>query len=256
MQRYKATFAYDGSSYSGFQIQPNGKTVQAEIERALQKMHKGQAISVTASGRTDTGVHARGQVIHFDSPLVLPSERWVKALNGLVPDDIAFYTVEAVSSQFHARFDATGKTYKYFLYNGTVRDPFKRHYAYHFQYPIQIEKMRRAAKELVGTFDYTSFCSAKTEVACKVRTVSEIKIDQMDGELVFSLTGNGFLYNMVRIIVGTLIDVGTGRIAVEAIPSIIAAKDRTVAGKTAPAHGLYLWEVFYDLDVVAPEKSG
>lgn len=246
MQRYKGTFAYDGTNYSGYQIQPNGNTVQEEIEKALSKMHKGKAVHVTASGRTDARVHARGQVIHFDSPLTLPAKRWVKALNGLLPKDISFLHVEKVESDFHARFDATGKTYKYFLYTGDVRDPFKRNYAYHFQFPLHIGKMKQATKELVGTFDYTSFCSAKAEVANKVRTISEIEIEQHRYQVIFTVTGNGFLYHMVRIIVGTLLDVGTGKIEVASIPHILAEKDRTLAGKTAPAHGLYLWEVFYE----------
>ncbi|MBS4201581.1 tRNA pseudouridine(38-40) synthase TruA [Bacillus sp. FJAT-49732] len=245
MQRYKGIVAYDGSGFSGYQIQPNGRTVQEEIEKALGKMHKGKPVSIVASGRTDAGVHAKRQVIHFDSALQLPSERWVKAVNGLLPGDISVMQVDAVSSDFHARFDASGKTYKYVVYTGSIRDPFKRHYAAHYPYKIDIAKVKKASEFLTGTHDFTSFCSAKTEMEKKVRTVTNISIEQNTDEIVFTFTGNGFLYNMVRIMVGTMLDVGTGKIELQTIPSILTGRDRTLAGKTAPAEGLYLWEVYY-----------
>jgi len=245
MQRYKGIVTYDGSGFSGYQIQLNGRTVQEELEKALRTMHKGADVNVIASGRTDAGVHARGQVIHFDSFLQLPSERWVKALNGLLPEDISIMEVHTASSDFHARFDAKGKTYKYVVYMGSVRNPFKRHYAAYHPYKTDISKVKNAADFLIGTHDYTSFCSTKTDKENKVRTVSKISIEQNGDELVFTFTGNGFLYNMVRIMVGTLLDVGTGKIELARIPDILAGRDRTLAGKTAPAEGLYLWEVYY-----------
>ncbi|MFD1708079.1 tRNA pseudouridine(38-40) synthase TruA [Siminovitchia sediminis] len=246
MQRYKATCAYDGSGFSGFQIQPKGRTVQGEIEQVLRKLHKGQEVGVTASGRTDSGVHARGQVLHFDSPLMLTGDQWVKAMNSLLPDDISFSTVKAVGSEFHARFDAVRKQYKYFLYADAVRDPFKRHYSAHVRDALNIEAMRDAAAFLIGTHDFTSFCSAKTETDNKVRSLLELTIEERSGDVVLSFVGNGFLYNMVRIITGTLLDVGSGKLDAGMLPGILAAKDRTLAGKTAPAEGLYLWEVFYE----------
>ncbi|MCR2823207.1 tRNA pseudouridine(38-40) synthase TruA [Lederbergia panacisoli] len=245
MQRYKGIVAYDGSGFSGYQIQLNGRTVQEELEKALRKMHKGNAVSVVASGRTDAGVHAKGQVIHFDSALQLPSERWVNALNGLLPGDVSVMKVVSVAPGFHARFDATGKMYKYVVYTGSVRDPFKRHYAAFHPFKIDIDKLRKAAELLVGTHDYTSFCSAKTNKENKVRTVSSIEIEQNADEIVFTFTGNGFLYNMVRIMVGTLLGVASGKIELNSIPAILAGRDRILAGKTAPAEGLYLWEVYY-----------
>ncbi|MBO1005382.1 tRNA pseudouridine(38-40) synthase TruA [Pseudogracilibacillus auburnensis] len=248
MQRYKATLAYDGSRFSGFQIQPNARTVQKELENALGKMHKGKAVKVTGSGRTDARVHAKGQVVHFDSTLLLPPERWMKALNTLLPVDVSIVRVEAVQADYHARFDATGKTYKYVVYRAAIRDPFRHHYTAHFPYPLQINLMREAATELVGTHDFTSFCSAKTDVNEKVRTVSELMIEELADELVFTFTGNGFLYNMVRIMVGTLLDIGSGKLASNQIPEILAGRDRTLAGKTAPPEGLYLWEVYYEED--------
>lgn len=246
MQRYKATIAYDGSGFSGYQIQPKGRTVQGEIEQVLQKLHKGQAVGVTASGRTDSGVHARGQVIHFDSPLRLSGDQWIKAFNSLLPDDISFLKAEEAGSDFHARFDAVKKKYKYFLYSGPVRDPFKRHFAAHVRGSLNVEAMREAAGYLTGTHDFTSFCSAKTETGNRVRTLFELDMEEHGNELVLTFIGDGFLYNMVRIIVGTLLDVGSGKMDIGAIPDILAAKDRTLAGKTAPAEGLYLWEVYYE----------
>ncbi|RST71808.1 tRNA pseudouridine(38-40) synthase TruA [Siminovitchia acidinfaciens] len=246
MQRYKAIVAYDGSSFSGYQIQPKGRTVQGEIEQVLRKLHKGQPVGVTASGRTDSGVHARGQVIHFDSTLNLSGQQWIKALNSLLPDDISFSKVEVAAPGFHARFDAVGKEYRYFIYTNPVRDPFRRHYAAHVRGAVDVEAMKRAAVCLVGTHDFTSFCSAKTETENRVRTLSRLNIEEQGGELVLTFAGNGFLYNMVRIITGTLLDVGRGKMDISSIPGVLAAKDRTVAGKTAPAEGLYLWEVFYE----------
>lgn len=245
MQRYKGIISYDGSFFSGYQIQQNGRTVQEELEKALRKMHKGSPVKVTASGRTDAGVHAKGQVVHFDSPLELSSERWVRAVNGLLPSDIRLCEVMKVDSSFHARFDAIEKTYKYIIYQGRVRDPIRRHFAVHFPYHLDVEKMRMAATSLVGTHDFTSFCSAKTEKSDKVRTLEKIVIEESNEDIIFTFTGNGFLYNMVRIMVGTLLDVGTGKIPLERFPYILEGCDRALAGKTAPAEGLYLWKVSY-----------
>lgn len=245
MQRYKGVIAYDGSAYSGYQIQINGRTVQEMLERALKKMHKGMEIKVTSSGRTDAGVHARGQVFHFDSPIVLTSERWVNAVNGLLPDDIAVQQVEQVAADFHARYDVTGKTYKYSLYTGKIRDPFRRSYATYYPYKLNIDHVREACSYFIGTHDFTSFCSAKTTKEDRVRTISSLDMDVNGNEITFTFTGNGFLYNMVRIIVGTLLHVGNGKMAVTDIPAIFAACDRRLAGKTASAQGLCLWEVYY-----------
>lgn len=245
MQRYKGIIAYDGSGYSGYQIQINGKTVQEMLEKALKKMHKGTEVKTVSSGRTDAGVHAYGQAFHFDSPLILSSDKWVNALNGLLPTDMALQRVEKVSQDFHARYDVEGKTYKYFLYTGNIRSPFQRNFTSYHPYKLNIDRMREAASYFVGTHDFTSFCSAKTTKENKVRTITKLDIEKLDNEIIFTFTGNGFLYNMVRIIVGTLLHVGNGRMDPEDIPAILAAHDRKRAGKTAPAEGLYLWEVYY-----------
>lgn len=246
MQRYKCVIAYDGTAFSGYQIQPNKRTVQEEIERVLVKLHKGSLVKISASGRTDAGVHARGQVIHFDSPLSIPLEKWPVALNTLLPDDISVLKVEQVNEDFHARFHAVGKEYRYELNTAKHRDPFNRQFAYHYPYSLNIAAMQEAAKALLGTHDFTSFCSAKTEVEDRVRTITKIDILEGDSKLTFRFRGNGFLYNMVRILVGTLLEVGAGMRPASSMQELLDQKDRRFAGKTAPAHGLYLWQVFYD----------
>jgi tRNA pseudouridine38-40 synthase len=245
MPRIKCTVAYDGTSFSGYQVQPGKRTVQGELEKTLEKLNKGDSIRVNASGRTDAGVHARGQVIHFDTTLEIEPDRWQIALNSLLPADISIQTAEIASTDFHARFDAVGKEYRYFLLPSKTRDPFQRNYAYQFPYQLDFNAMKEATGHLTGTHDFTSFCSAKTEVEDRVRNLKEIDFFEENGLLVFRFVGDGFLYNMVRILVGTLLEVGTGRREARTMPELLEKKDRTLAGKTAPGHGLYLWKVFY-----------
>lgn len=245
VKRIKCIVSYDGSEFSGFQIQPNNRTVQGELEEALRKIHKGQEVTLTGSGRTDAGVHAQGQVIHFDTPLAIHEERWPRALRSLLPDDIFIVQAEEVDHQFHARFDVKTKEYRYRILCSQTENVFRRKYVYHYPYPLQLDKMKAAAKLLIGTFDFTSFCSAKTVVGNKVRTIYEIELIEEGNELIFRVVGSGFLYNMVRIIVGTLLEVGQGKKKVSDMTQIIEAKSRHKAGKTAPSHGLYLWKVTY-----------
>ena len=245
MQRYKGIIAYDGSGFSGYQVQPNKRTVQLELETALAKLHKGTHVKVTASGRTDAGVHAKGQVIHFDSPLAIPEERWVIALNSLLPEDVSVISVEKVDHSFHARFSAVGKEYRYLLYLSDRRDPFQRNFAVQYPYSLNLQAMKEASQFFLGTHDFTSFCASNTDVEDKVRTIQTIECLEDRNMLMLRFVGNGFLYNMVRILVGTLLEVGSGRLEPADISTILEAKDRRLAGKTAPAHGLYLWEVYY-----------
>lgn len=245
MQRYKCTIAYDGTLFSGYQVQPGKRTVQSELEGALAKLHKGEQVKVYASGRTDAGVHAKGQVIHFESPLAISIEKWGRALNSLLPSDISIISTETVSPGFHARFDAERKEYRYFVQITENKDPFMRFYAYHFPYKVQIEPIQEALEALVGTHDFTSFCSAKTEIEDRIRTIETAEVYKEKDLLVFRLVGNGFLYNMVRIIVGTMLEVGTGERTPISVQDIIEKKNRIFAGKTAPGHGLYLWKVDY-----------
>ena len=243
----KCTISYDGHLFYGYQVQPGQRTIQDELEKALQTLHKAkERIPVVSSGRTDSGVHAVGQTIHFDSPLSIPEAKWPYALNALLPDDISVRKAEAVNDQFHARFSAKRKEYRYMIYRGRHPDVFKRYYAYHVPDDIDMEKVKEASRYLVGTHDFTSFCATKTEVKDKVRTVHELEWSDTGDGLQMRIVGSGFLYNMVRIIAGTLLDVGTGKFSPGDIEKMILAKNRDAAGRTAPAHGLYLWRVIYD----------
>lgn len=246
MPRIKCTVAYDGTQFSGYQIQPGKRTVQGEIEKALGKLHKGLVIKSVASGRTDAGVHAKGQVIHFDSPFEMGPSKWQTALNAWLPTDIVIDEAEIASPDFHARYDSIGKEYRYVVDLSKKRDPFQRNYAFQYTYELDYIAMKEAMKYLIGTHDFTSFCSVKTVVENRVRTLREIEFFEEKGQLVFRFVGNGFLYNMVRILVGTLLEVGNGRRNPYQISTILENKDRTYAGKTAPGHGLYLWKVFYE----------
>ena len=247
MQKIKCTFSYDGTNFSGSQIQPNKRTVQAEMEKALSKIHKGNPVRLYPSGRTDSGVHARGQVAHFDTRLQMPPENWQKALNALLPNDLFVVHVEEVEANFHAQFDAMEKEYRYIVLNKKERDVFKRNYMYYYPYPLQIEKIQQACKLFEGTHDFTSFCSARSTVkGSKVRTLNEVRCEEYDDEITFILRGNGFLYNMVRIIVGVLLEVGSGKTTERDIEHMLAAQEHTFAVKTAPPEGLYLWHVKYE----------
>lgn len=168
--KVKCTVSYDGTHFKGYQVQPGQRTIQTEIESALARMHKqDELIPIVASGRTDSGVHAKGQVIHFDTPLAIPMERWPFALNSLLPDDIRVLKVEEVDESFHARFSVVSKEYRYKVSTETHQNVFTRQYACHYPYPLDVDKMREAAEHLIGTHDFTSFCAANTEVQDKMR---------------------------------------------------------------------------------------
>ncbi|NMH69101.1 tRNA pseudouridine(38-40) synthase TruA [Bacillus sp. RO3] len=246
MQRVKCTIAYDGTYFHGYQVQPNQRTVQGVLEDILSTIHKGERIRISGSGRTDAGVHANGQVFHFDTPLSIPEGKWPVVLNTRLPDEVTVKEAEFVPAYFHSRFSVTRKEYRYRIYTGESRSPFNRHFALHFPHPLDVSAMENGARHLIGVHDFTSFCSAKTEVKDKVRTIHHIGIHVHGEEIIFSFVGNGFLYNMVRILVGTLLEVGSGNIPVEEVPVILTSRDRNRAGKTAPPHGLYLWKVLYD----------
>lgn len=246
--RYKVTLQYDGSQFVGFQVQPNGRTVQGEIEAALEIMTKGQKIRLRSAGRTDSGVHAKAQVIHFDYPFHLPPENMKRALNSLTTDEIAVYHVEVVDENFHAQYSSAGKKYQYRVDINEVMTPFKRLYVLHHPYRIDMEALETALADIVGEKDFTSFCSSNSGKDDKVRTVYEAKVehDALNGEIIFTFRGNGFLYNMVRILVGTLLQIANGLRPATDMKRIIEAKDRNQAGPTAAAHGLYLMQTYYD----------
>ncbi|MED1781160.1 tRNA pseudouridine(38-40) synthase TruA [Brevibacillus fortis] len=244
MKRLRCVLAYDGTDFSGFQVQPDQVTVQGEIEAALKRV-TGEDIQVFGSGRTDAGVHARGQVIHFDTSSNIPMDKWRFVLNNQLPDSIVIRTVEEVDASFHARFDVQVKEYRYCIDNNPVADVFRHRYADHVRFPLDVDAMQQAAHYLVGEHDFTSFCSAKTYVEDKVRTVYGLTVEKSGDEVWVTCRGNGFLYNMVRIIVGTLVEVGQGKRKPAELREILAACDREKAGKTAPAKGLTMWEVVY-----------
>ncbi|RCW63540.1 tRNA pseudouridine(38-40) synthase TruA [Saliterribacillus persicus] len=245
--RYKAVISYDGSNFSGYQIQPKQRTVQGEVEKALSKMHKGLRITVHASGRTDRGVHALGQVLHFDSDLQIPLDNWKRALTAILPDDINVKRIEPVKDDFHARYDVIEKEYRYELLVDDEPNIFLRHYKHHVAPPINVKAMQEACKYLIGTHDFSSFCAAKATVkGDKIRTVYAASFLEKNTGLIFRIAGSGFLYNMVRIIVGTLVDIGYGKLKPEDMKKIIEKKERKAASKTAPPQGLYLYQVKYD----------
>lgn len=247
MNRVKAIVAYDGTNFAGYQSQPNMRTVQSEINKALMKIHKNKTAHSVASGRTDAGVHANGQVIHFDTPLTLPPNRWRMALNVLLPTDVRILSVTYVDESFHARYLATGKTYVYKWTYAEVQSPFDRNYTVHLgNRRPDVEKMQEAATYLIGTHDFTSYCSSKTATSNRVRTIRLLTVERVGEELVMTIEGDGFLYNMVRTIAGMLLAVGIGWNRPEDLQRILALRDRQAAGKTAPAHGLYLENVTYD----------
>ncbi|MBM7573060.1 tRNA pseudouridine(38-40) synthase TruA [Aquibacillus albus] len=246
MDRIQCIISYDGTNFSGYQIQPNGRTVQAEVEKALTRMHKGLPIRVIASGRTDARVHAVGQVIHFDTSLNIPIQNWRQAFNALLPEDIRVKEVKRASNEFHARYDVVEKEYRYFILNTENEDVFLRNYTYHVRQPLDMKAMSEACDYLEGTHDFTSFCAANTSVKDKTRTLYDVSCFQEDGKVVFVFKGSGFLYNMVRILVGTLIEVGKGKRPPLNMKRVIDLQDRGAAGKTAPPQGLYLWNVNYE----------
>lgn len=246
MVRYKAVISYDGTNFSGFQRQSAGRTVQGELEKSLSEMAN-KPIEIHASGRTDAKVHAIGQVIHFDFPYERPLERMRYGIDSRTPEDIACVSVEEVGDDFHARYLAKGKTYEFRVDIGKPRSPFRRYYASYFPYPIDVEKIQQALPDLIGTHDFSAFCASGSSVEDKVRTIHEasLEVNPAGDELVFTFSGDGFLYKMIRIIVGTLLKIGNDRMPVDSLPGIIASKNRDLAGPTAHPEGLYLKEVIY-----------
>lgn len=239
--------SYDGTQYSGWQIQLNAISIQELIQKALATILK-QEVSLIGAGRTDAGVHARGQVAHFKIENELDLRRFLHSINGLLPNDIRVLEVTEVPEKFHAQKDASSKIYHYHLCLGRVQDPFKRLYSYHVRDNINIDLIHEAAKLFVGTHDFTSFSNeAHKGAAAKhaVRTIMRLDVIEEEGGLRLEFEGNGFLYKMVRNIVGTILTVAKGKMKLEEIPEIFSAKDRRQASQAAPAHGLFLMKVIY-----------
>lgn len=244
MKRVKLTIAYDGTNYCGWQVQPNGITIEEVLNKALKKL-TGEDILVIGASRTDSGVHAMGNVAVFDTDTTIPTEKIAVALNQRLPEDIVIVKSEDVAPDFHPRYCDCSKTYEYHIMNTRIPVPTKRFTNYFVSYVLDIEKMRKAASYLVGEHDFVSFCNVRTDVESTVRTITALDILTNGDEITIRITGNGFLYNMVRIIVGTLIRVGRGFYEPEKVKEILEAKDRRAAGVTAPAQGLMLMGIDY-----------
>lgn len=239
MKRVKLVVAYDGTAYNGWQAQPGVRTIEGELNRAISELLS-EDVQVIGASRTDSGVHALCNVAVFDTETRIPGEKISYALNQRLPEDIRIQNSEEVAGDFHPRHCDSRKTYEYRILNAEFPLPTKRLYS-HFTYvPLNVEKMKAAAKYLVGEHDFKSFCSTAAVVETTVRTITELQVERLGEEIVVRVTGTGFLYNMVRIIAGTLMEVGRGNLLPEQVEEILEAKDRQAAGPTAPACGLML----------------
>ena len=244
MTRYLLTISFKGTNYHGWQVQKNACAIQEVFQDTLTKII-GKRIDITGCSRTDSGVHANRYCLHFDLDESINEYRFVHSLNALLPLDIAVITCEKVSGDFHARYSAVAKEYIYKIWNASYRNPFIEDYSLHIKHPLNIEKMNEAAQHFLGKHDFLGFCSIKTSVADTTREINCISVAKQDDLVTITVQADGFLYNMVRIIVGTLIFVSEGKIEAADIPDIIVSKDRKRAGKTARACGLYLNNVIY-----------
>jgi len=245
MATIKLTIEYDGTVYAGWQRQPNHPTIQAAVEEALSKITQ-QHIPVVGAGRTDSGVHAFGQVVSFQSDKSLSDAQWAPALNSYLPKDITVLASEQVPTGFHARFSAKGKIYEYRITVQPSRPALDRHRTWHFPHPLDMDAMRQAIAGFIGTHDFTSFRGQRSQTMNPICTISHLSLRLESSSLIFRIEGDRFLKQMVRAIVGTLIEVGLQKRMPHTIQDILQAKDRRAAGRTAPAHGLYLVQVLYE----------
>ena len=246
MYTYRLTLSYDGSRYNGWQKQGNTKnTIQEKLETLLSRL-TGEEVEVSGSGRTDAGVHAMGQVASFRTAAEQDCETLLRDMRRYLPEDIGAVSLEPAEPRFHARLNATGKTYVYRVWTEECPNVFERKFLYTVTEPLDLEAMEQAAKHLTGTHDFMSFCANKRMKKSTVRTITALRIDKIGGELRFSVSGDGFLYNMVRILVGTLLEVGMGKRSPDSIPALLDAKDRSQAGYLVPPHGLRLEAVYYN----------
>ena len=244
MQRYFFELSYNGSEFHGWQIQPNAHSIQEEIESKLSRLHSNTPVKVVGCGRTDTGVHAHHYILHVDIPKIADIDQFLMKLNRMLPYSIAISKIYAVSDDQHARFSATDRTYRYFIHS--EKDPFRAKTSWYMNQKLDLDKMNEAAKHLLGRQDFTSLSKLHTDAKtnmCDVRVAQWI--EDSDNSIYFEIQADRFLRNMVRATVGTLIDVGLGKLKPEDIPTILAAMDRQAASTSVPAHGLYLWKIEY-----------
>ncbi len=244
MKRYLLYLKYDGTNYHGWQVQPNGVTVQEKMCDATEAIF-GTRLNITGCSRTDSGVHANMFCCHFDTEKDIAPKNIVAAFNANLPRDISVFDCKEVDSDFHARYSARGKNYVYKILNSPVRDPFLEGYAIRIGKPLDVDMLNNAMTPIIGKHDFSAFCAAGCSVEDHVRTVSHFSLERKGDMVELSVTADGFLYNMVRIIAGTVLDIATGKIGADSVADIIESKDRTRAGQTAPACGLYLNQVFY-----------
>lgn len=245
MRRIKLTIEYDGTNFCGYQVQPDKRTIQSELEKALFAIYNMEVVTF-ASGRTDAGVHALGAVVHYDEPKELKNKKVADSINAFLPSDVKVVKAEEVDESFDARFTAKKKTYAYKFYLSRVERPLYVNRALRVNEEVDVEAMKSACKYFVGEHDFTSFVARKSGKTNFVREIYSAEIVRTgNNEYEFRISGNGFLYNMVRIIMGTLIEVGKGHIAPSAVKNIIDGKNRALAGKTMPASALYLLSVDY-----------
>ena len=245
MHRIKLTVAYDGTNYCGWQVQPNGVSIQSTLQKAIENL-LGEKTDVTGASRTDSGVHALGQVAVFDTDKNIPDWKYALAINQRLPKDIVVQKSEEVPLDFHPRYTDVEKTYEYRIFNDEFPDPLCRLYT-HFTYTkLDIDRMNAAAGHHIGEHDFKSFCANKRMKKSTVRTIYDIVFEETEDKLTLHFYGNGFLYQMVRILVGTLIEVGEGKKNADEAERILLAKSREQAGFTAPSRGLFLREVFYE----------
>lgn len=248
MRNLLIKIAYNGEKYHGWQIQQNAVTVQEVFQKALFKV-TGENCNLKGCSRTDSGVHARDFCISLKTDSPIPSDRLMAAINHFLPLDIAVLSCREVNDDFHARYSCVGKMYRYEIWNNPVRNPFMENKVFHYWYPIDIQNLQIAANSFVGTHDFSSFCTLdRREKGDLTRTITSSKIFRENEKIIFEVCGDGFLYNMVRIMVGTLLRVQQGKILSSDIKNIIDAKDRSLAGPTAPPQGLYLQKVYYSKD--------
>ena len=244
MRNLLLTISFDGTAYHGWQVQDNALTVQQTLQDALQQLCS-RRDNVVGCSRTDAGVHANMYCCNIRTEHPIPCDKLVTALNAVLPRDIAALDCKEVDFDFHARYDCKSKEYIYKIWNSPNKNPFLYNHSLHYKYPLDAEFLSSQAKQFIGTYDFSSFCAAGSSVEDTVRTVMNASVERNGDEVIFRVEADGFLYNMVRIMMGTLIDISRGKLPENSIPQIIEAKNRFAAGYTAPARGLYLNKIHY-----------
>lgn len=244
MRNLLLTISYDGSNYHGWQVQKNAVTVQEVFQNAVKKLFN-QNIDIKGCSRTDSGVHANKYCVSFKADTDIPCENIIMALNSYLPDDISVLSCSDMDNDFHARYNVLKKEYVYIINNSKIRNPFLRNYTFWYRYNIDADYLNEQAQAFVGTYDYSGFCSAHSGVEDTVRTVYSFEVSRKGDMVYFKVSADGFLYNMVRIMVGTLLFVNEEKIKKDELKNVILSKNRKLAGKTAPPQGLYLNDVKY-----------